>query len=113
TGVRYVGGMYDNLAIKGESIAPTEIVPAPLQRDVLAQLMEAIQPANLAIPERLLVSLAPSATGRDIEEFSMPTGPAFDHLAASRTLGAMVLEQLLEPELSAPLIAFADSQPAV
>lgn len=111
TGVRYVGGMFDNLAIKGESIAPTEIVPAPLQREVLAQLMDAIQPANLAIPERLLVSLAPSATGRDSEEFTMPTGPAFDHLAAARTLGAMVLEQLLEPERSARLIAFADRQP--
>jgi len=111
TGVRYVGGMYDNLALKGESIAPTEIVAPALQREVLGELMEAIQPANMAIPERLLVNLAPSATGRDLEEFSMPTGPAFDHLAAARTLSAMVLEQLLEPERSARLIAFADRQP--
>jgi uncharacterized protein DUF4953/uncharacterized protein DUF5117 len=111
TGVRYIGGMYDNLAMKGEAIAPTEIVPAALQRDVLAELMEALQPANLAIPERLLVALAPSATGRDIEEFSMPTGAAFDQLAAARTLSAMVLEQLLEPERAARLVAFADRQP--
>lgn len=110
TGVRYVGGMYDNLAVKGEAIAPTEIVPAALQREVLAQLMQAIQPANLSIPERLLVNLAPSPNGRDIEDFTMPTGPAFDHLAAARTLSAMVLEQLLEPERSARLIAFADRQ---
>ncbi len=41
----------------------------------------------------------------------MPTGAAFDHLAAARTLSAMVLEQLLEPERSARLIAFADRQP--
>jgi hypothetical protein len=112
SGVRYIGGMYDNLAVKGEAIAPTEIVPAPLQREVLADLMDVIQPANLAIPERLLVNLAPSATGRDIEEFSMPTGPAFDHLAAARTLSAMVLEQLLEPERAARLVAFADRQPS-
>jgi hypothetical protein len=112
TGVRYIGGLYDNLAVKGESLAPTEIVPAALQRDVLAALMQALQPANLAIPERLLLNLAPSATGRDIEEFSMPTGAAFDHLAAARTLSAMVLEQLLEPERSARLIAFADRQPS-
>jgi hypothetical protein len=111
TGVRYIGGMYDNLALKGESIAPTEIVPAPLQREVLAQLMEALQPSQLAIPDRLLVALAPSATGRDVEEFPMPTGAAFDHLAAARTLSAMVLEQLLEPERAARLIAFADRQP--
>ena len=110
TGVRYIGGLYDNLAVKGESIAPTAIVPAALQRDVLKQLMEAIQPANLAIPERLLVDLA-QPVGREIEEFNMPTGAAFDHLAAARTLSAMVLEQLLEPQRSARLVSFADRQP--
>src|SRR5258705_9581594 len=72
--------------------------------------MEAIQPANLSIPERLLVNLAPPPNGRDIEDFTMPTGPAFDQLAAARTLSAMVLEQLLEPERAARLIAFADRQ---
>jgi hypothetical protein len=111
TGVRYIGGMYDNLAVKGESSPPTEIVSAALQRDVLAQLMVTIQPPNLAIPERLLVNLASSPGSRDIEGFTMPTGSAFDHLAAGRTLSAMVLEQLLEPERAARLIAFADRQP--
>ena len=110
TGVRYIGGMYDNLAVKGESIAPTEIVPAALQRDVLTQLMTALQPANLVIPETLLVNLAPSADGRDPEDFTMPTGPAFDHLAAARTLAAMVLEQLLDPERAARLVSFADRE---
>jgi Met-zincin len=108
--VRYIGGMYDNLALKGETIAPTEIVAADLQRRILAQLVEAIQPANLAIPEPLLVNLAPPAEGRDPEDFNMPTGAAFDHLAAARTLSAMVLEQLLEPERAARLVAFADRQ---
>ena len=111
TGVRYIGGMYDNLAVKGEAIPPTEIVPAALQRDVLKQLMAAIEPASLAIPERLLVNLAPSADGREPEDFNMPTGAAFDYLAAARTLSAMVLEQLLEPERSARLVSFADRQP--
>jgi hypothetical protein len=110
TGVRYIGGMYDNLAVKGETIPPTEFVAPALQRDVLKQLMTVLEPANLAIPESLLVNLAPSADGREIEDFNMPTGPAFDHLAAARTLSAMVLEQLLEPERSARLISFADRQ---
>jgi hypothetical protein len=110
TGVRYIGGMYDNLALKGEAVPPTEFVSTDLQRDVLKQLMVAIEPANLAIPERLLGNLAPSADGREPEDFNMPTGSAFDHLAAARTLSAMVLEQLLEPERSARLISFADRQ---
>jgi hypothetical protein len=111
TGVRYIGGMYDTRAVTGESVPPTEIVPAALQREVLGQLMAAIQPENLAIPERLLASLAPSAEGREPEDFNMPTGAAFDQLAAARTVSAMVLEQLLDPERSARLVAFADRQP--
>ncbi len=111
SGVRYIGGMYDNIAVKGEAVAPTEIVPAALQREVLSLLMEALQPANLAIPERLLAELAPNPDTRDIEEFNLSTGDAFDHLSAARTLSAMVLEQLLEPARAARLVTFADRQP--
>jgi len=110
TGVRYIGGMYDNIAIKGETVAPTEIVSASLQRETLSLLMEVLQPANLAIPDRLLSLLAANPDGRDIEEFNLPTGGAFDHLAAARTLSALVLEQLLDPQRAARLITFADRQ---
>jgi hypothetical protein len=58
----------------------------------------------------VLASLAPSADGRDPEDLNMPTGSAFDQLAAARTLSAMVLEQLLDPERAARLVAFADRQ---
>jgi hypothetical protein len=110
TGVRYIGGLYDNLAVKGETIAPTEIVPAALQREVLALLLESLQPANLAIPERLLAQLAQSPGGRDLEELNLATGEAFDHLSAARTLAALVLEQLLDAQRAARLITFADRQ---
>lgn len=111
-GVRYVGGMYDNIAVKGETAPATQIVPAALQREVLSLLLDAIQPANLAIPERLLSQLGAFPYGqRDIEEFNGATGDAFDHLGAARTLTALVLEQLLEPERAARLIAFADRDP--
>jgi len=35
SGVRYVGGMYHNFVVKGESLPPTEIVPAAKQREIL------------------------------------------------------------------------------
>ncbi|PYP83506.1 MAG: hypothetical protein DMF61_23075 [Blastocatellia bacterium AA13] len=111
SGVRYIGGMYDNIAVKGESVAPTEIVPAALQREVLSLLMEALQPSNISIPERLLAELAPNPDARDIEEFNMSTGDAFDHLSAARTSCALVLEQMLEPARAARLVTFADRQP--
>jgi hypothetical protein len=107
-GIGYVGGMYHNIVVKGETLPPTEIVPAGLQRDVLALLMQAIDPANLAIPESLLVQLTPSP-GANLEDLSEDY--AFDHLRAARILSAMVLEPLLTPERAARLVAFADRQP--
>jgi hypothetical protein len=108
SGLGYVGGMYHNIVVKGESLPPTEIVPAALQRDVLGLLMEILEPSNLAIPETLLAQLTPSP-GANLEDLG--EGYAFDHLRAARILSAMVLEPLLDPARAARLVAFADRQP--
>jgi hypothetical protein len=119
SGVRYIGGMYQNYVVKGETLPPTEIVPAAKQREILGLLLEILEPANLAIPETLLASLTvqaeggprQSSTGPDLENFSMSTGYAFDQLSAARTVAGMVLDQVFEPEKAARLISFADRQP--
>ena len=107
SGVGYVGGMYHNIVVKGETLPPTEIVPAALQREVLGLLLDAIEPANMAIPETLLAQLTPSP-GANLEDLS--DGYAFDHLRAARILAAMVVEPLLAPARAARLVAFADRQ---
>jgi uncharacterized protein DUF4953/uncharacterized protein DUF5117 len=107
SGMRYVGGMYHNIVVKGETLAPTEIVPAALQREVLGLLMDAIEPATLAIPEPILSQLTPHP-GENLEDLS--SDYAFDHLGAARILSALVLEPLLEPDRAARLVAFADRQ---
>jgi hypothetical protein len=107
-GLRYIGGMYHNIVVKGETLAPTEIVPAALQREVLNLLMEAIEPSSLSLSESLLAQLTPHP-GRNLEDLS--SDYAFDHLRAARILSALVLEPLLQPERAARLIAFADRQP--
>jgi hypothetical protein len=106
-GVGYIGGMYHNIVVKGETLPPTEIVPAALQREVLTLLMQAIEPANLAIPEGLLTQLTPSPAS-NLED--MAGDYAFDHLRAARILSALVLEPLLTPARAARLVAFADRQ---
>ena len=106
-GLGYVGGMYHNIVVKGETLPPTEIVPAALQRDVLGLLMESIEPVNLAIPETLLAQLTPSPVN-NLEDLA--DDYAFDHLRAGRILSAMVLEPLLAPARAARLVAFADRQ---
>lgn len=120
SGVRYVGGMYTNFAVKGESLPPTEIVPAAKQREILGLLLDDVDPANLAIPEPLLASLTVAVDrgvtfgrgrGPDQENMESSTGYAFDHLAAARTIAGLVFDQLFEPETAARLIGFADRQP--
>lgn len=106
-GLRHIGGMYHNIVVKGETLAPTEIVPSSTQREVLGMLMDIIQPANLTLPERLLAQLTPHP-GDNLEDMS--DDYAFDHLRAARILSALVLEPLLEPARAARLIALADRQ---
>jgi Met-zincin/Domain of unknown function (DUF5117) len=109
TGAKYIGGMYDNIASKGESVPPTEIVPAALQREVLGLMMGILDPGALAISEKLLAMLS-STDGNEPEEFRSAAGYAFDQLSAARTLSAMVVEQILDAERAARLVTFADRQ---
>ncbi len=121
SGVRYIGGMYTNFAVKGEALPPTEIVPAAKQREILGLLLDDVDPASLAIPEPLLASLTVAidrspggrgggGRGPDQENMESSTGYAFDHLAAARTIAGLVFDQLFEPETAARLIGFADRQ---
>ena len=106
SGVGYIGGMYHNIVLKGETLPPTEMVPAALQREVLGLLMEAIQPGNMAIPESLLAQLTPSPRP-NLEDLS--DGYTFDHLRAARILAAMVIEPLLAPASATRLVALRGS----
>lgn len=122
SGVRYIGGMYHNYVVKGDTMPPTEIVPAAFQRDILGLLLSAVQPQELVIPESLLKLLTTDPSGRGggefggarsttaLEEFNVSTGYAFDHLSAARTLSDLVMGQLLDPEKANRLISFADRQ---
>jgi hypothetical protein len=101
--------MFHNIVVKGEELRPTEIVPASQQREILALLLSAVEPASLTLPETLLVQLTPTP-GNNLEDLS--SDAAFDHLKAARILSAMVLEPLLEPERATRLIGLSDRQAA-
>src|SRR5260370_1295550 len=101
SGVRFIGGMYQNYVVKGETLPPTEIVPAAKQREILGLLLETLEPKNLAIPEPLLASLTVQAEhgprqfsgGYDLENFSMSTGYAVDQLSAAHPVSAARLRK--------------------
>jgi len=109
SGVKQIGGMYHNIVVKGESLPPTQIVPGQLQREVLRLLMEVVEPANLVLPDALLVQLTPHP-GANLEDMS--SDYAFDQLRAARILSALVIEPLLDPSRAARLVAFSDRDPA-
>ena len=106
--VRYIGGMFHEVVVKGEGLPATQIVPAATQRDVLGLLMQAIEPDELYLPESLLEQLAPDP-GDNLED--MAGDYSFDQLRAARILTALVLEPVLDPERAARLVAFADRNP--
>lgn len=107
SGLRYVGGMFHTYNVKGDTGAPTEIVPAATQREILGLLLSAVAPAALELPEPLLAQLTPHPSS-NLEDLS--NDYAFDHLRAARILAAMVLGDLLQPDRAARLVAFADRQ---
>lgn len=107
----YIGGMYHENVVKGDDLTrfpPTRIVPAALQRELLALALDAIAPENLAIPERILQYLTTSSQSSGLED--MASGYAFDQLRAARILAALVVEKMLTPDRAARLVAFADRQ---
>ncbi|MDF0540887.1 zinc-dependent metalloprotease [Sphingobium sp. H39-3-25] len=105
--VKYIGGLYTNITVKGEAMPATEFIPGTLQKDVLGLLMDAIEPGNLAIPESLLAQLTPDP-GKNLEDLSKDD--VFDQLRAARILSALVLEPLFDGARAARLVAIGARQ---
>ncbi|MBU6167230.1 MAG: zinc-dependent metalloprotease [Alphaproteobacteria bacterium] len=106
--VKYIGGLYTDIKVKGEPGPATSLIPAKLQRDTLALLMQSLSPAELALPDALLAELTPDP-GRNLEDLS--DDPVFDQLRAARIAAALVIEPLLAPDRAARLVALAGRDP--
>jgi hypothetical protein len=100
--VKYIGGLYTDIKVKGEPGPATSAIPAKLQRDTLALLLESLKPAELAMPEKLLAELTPDP-GRNLEDLS--DDPVFNQLQAARIAAALVVEPLLAPDRAARLVS--------
>ncbi len=111
--IKAVGGMEFRYAVNGDGVPPTKMVEPSRQRRALELLVRALQPDQLAIPERVLNLLAPRPFGyqRDPLAFTSPAAPAFDQVSTARTLATTVVSGILTPSRAARLIAFADRNP--
>ncbi|HMN08778.1 MAG TPA: zinc-dependent metalloprotease [Gemmatimonadaceae bacterium] len=107
--VKYVGGMDYRYAMRGDGQAPTTILPAESQRRALRMALDALEPAELQVPERVMRLIPPVPYGGDqsFEWIGSAGGPAFDQISLAGGLATEVIEGVLHRERLARVAQFA------
>ncbi|HEY0527917.1 MAG TPA: zinc-dependent metalloprotease [Gemmatimonadaceae bacterium] len=108
-----IGGMEYSNAVRGDRVQATRPIDAATQRRALANLVSALQPGELAIPDTVLTLLGPRPFSYQpyVELFGSRTRPAFDELGAARTLAQMIVDGILQRERAARVVAFQTRMP--
>lgn len=108
-----VGGLEYANAVRGDGQQESRPVPAAEQRAALSQLLGALEPDALAIPDTVITLLGPRPSGYpgSVELFGSRTRPAFDALGATATLAAMIVDGILQRDRAARLVQFATRDP--
>jgi hypothetical protein len=112
-----IGGMTYANTLRGDNQTATHPIDGGQQRAALGALLAELEPSELAIPDTVLNLLGPRPSGYDgpvnnsnspVDElFRGRTNPAFDELAAARTLSQMIVDGILQRERAARLVVFA------
>jgi hypothetical protein len=104
--IKAVGGMEYHYAVRGELSPPTRIIAPERQRRALEIVLDALEPEQLAVPERVLALMAPRAFGHPTDSwfFSSEAFPAFDQIGTARSLATAIVSVLLEPRRAARLV---------
>lgn len=105
-----IGGMEYSNAVRGDGLVATHPIDGAAQRRALGELIGAMAPSELAIPDTVIALLGPRpfSYGPYVELFSSRTRPAFDELGAARTLAQMIADAILQRERAARLVQFAN-----
>jgi hypothetical protein len=113
--VKTIGGMEFAYAVRGDGQAPTTIIPGDRQRAALTAVLGALEPATLAVPERVLRLIPPRPFGYAAEDRQFPSGaaPAFDQLAMARTLAGDIIGRLLDRQRLGRVAAFSARDPSL
>lgn len=104
-----IGGMEYTNPVAGDAQQATRPIPRTQQMDALRQLLAALRPEELAIPDTVVTLMVPNASDvtPQVELFGTRTRPAFDELGAARTLAQMIVDMVLQRERAARLVQFA------
>src|SRR5688572_10134970 len=107
--VKNIGGMDFRYAMRGDGQTPTTIVPGEQQRKALGMALDALEPAALAVPERVMALIPPTPYGGDgtFEWIGSAGGPSFDQISLAGGLATEVIEGILHPERAARVVQFS------
>ena len=107
--VKYVGGMDFRYAMRGDGQVPTTILPAASQRRALGMALDALEPRELAVPERVMALIPPAPYGGDesFEWIGSAGGTSFDQVSLAGGLATEVIEGLLHRERAARVVQFS------
>lgn len=97
--VKTVGGMDFRYAIRGDGQTPTTVIPAAEQRAALKLALDAVQPAELEVPERVLALIPPVPPGGDATYDWLPrAGSVVDQVELAGGVATEVIEGLMHRE---------------
>lgn len=107
-----VGGMEYSNATRGDGLQATRPISGARQRAALHQLLGALQPAELAIPDTIITLMAPRPSGYrgSVELFQSRSEPAFDDFGAARSLSQMIVDGILQTQRADRLVLFASRE---
>jgi hypothetical protein len=96
--INVVGSAKVPLSLAGDGQPPVSVWPADSQREALRLVLHALDPAELAIPEKLWSALAPVENrDADPEQFTSSAGYLFSPQDGARGVAEIVVGGLLDP----------------
>jgi Met-zincin/Domain of unknown function (DUF5117) len=104
-----IGGMEYANAVRGDGQQATRPIAYQQQANALRDMVAALRPEELAIPDTVLSLMSPNANEVTpfVELFGSRTRPAFDELGAAQTLSQMIADMILQRDRAARLVQFA------
>ncbi|MEX2182348.1 MAG: zinc-dependent metalloprotease [Gemmatimonadaceae bacterium] len=111
--IKYIGGMDFRYAVRGDGQTPTSVLPAADQRRALTMALDALEPAALAVPERVMALIPPVPPGGDgsLEWIGSAAGTGFDQITLAGGLATEVIEGILHRERLARVVLFHARDP--
>ena len=106
--VKLIGGLDYYYKLRGDNQPNPKIVDAATQRKALNEMLKAIDPKVLAVPENLLslIPTRPAGISSSRELFRGNTGPSLDALGIAETAADLPISLILNPQRANRLVEY-------